>query len=159
MKCHKHNSHQNQNAFHGSSRPDNNASCCQKNPRRGKMVTLESITKWFFFKGLESYLWRNCEFLFSLQHFNLISYTVPTSSVYFPQILVEASVGDGFTGDIAIDDLSFMDCTLYRGKRKNSTSDVFQNLFPWKYCIRNQYFIFTNEISNTFIDSYICEKM
>ncbi|XP_044918585.1 MAM and LDL-receptor class A domain-containing protein 1 [Felis catus] len=31
------------------------------------------------------------------------------------QILVEASVGDGFTGDIAIDDLSFMDCTLYPG--------------------------------------------
>ncbi|XP_016068757.1 PREDICTED: MAM and LDL-receptor class A domain-containing protein 1-like [Miniopterus natalensis] len=31
------------------------------------------------------------------------------------QILVEASVGDGFTGDIAIDDLSFMDCILYPG--------------------------------------------
>ncbi|KAG8515941.1 MAM and LDL-receptor class A domain-containing protein 1, partial [Galemys pyrenaicus] len=31
------------------------------------------------------------------------------------QILVEASVGDGFTGDIAIDDLSFMDCTLSTG--------------------------------------------
>ncbi|XP_058153872.1 MAM and LDL-receptor class A domain-containing protein 1 isoform X2 [Dasypus novemcinctus] len=31
------------------------------------------------------------------------------------QILVEASVGDGFTGDIAIDDLSFMDCSLYPG--------------------------------------------
>ncbi|XP_075409528.1 MAM and LDL-receptor class A domain-containing protein 1 [Tenrec ecaudatus] len=31
------------------------------------------------------------------------------------QILVEASVGDGFTGDIAIDDLTFMDCTLYSG--------------------------------------------
>ncbi|KAM4828899.1 MAM and LDL-receptor class A domain-containing protein 1 isoform 3-T3 [Thomomys bottae] len=31
------------------------------------------------------------------------------------QILVEASVGDGFTGDIAIDDLSFLDCTLYPG--------------------------------------------
>ncbi|XP_058525682.1 MAM and LDL-receptor class A domain-containing protein 1 [Ochotona princeps] len=31
------------------------------------------------------------------------------------QILLEASVGDGFTGDIAIDDLSFMDCTLYPG--------------------------------------------
>ncbi|XP_074051330.1 MAM and LDL-receptor class A domain-containing protein 1 [Macrotis lagotis] len=31
------------------------------------------------------------------------------------QILVEAAVGDGFTGDIAIDDLSFMDCTLYPG--------------------------------------------
>lgn len=29
------------------------------------------------------------------------------------QILIVASVGDGFTGDIAIDDLSFMDCTLY----------------------------------------------
>ncbi|XP_053429225.1 MAM and LDL-receptor class A domain-containing protein 1 [Nycticebus coucang] len=32
------------------------------------------------------------------------------------QILVEASVGDGFTGDIAIDDLSFMDCTIYPGR-------------------------------------------
>ncbi|XP_027784436.2 MAM and LDL-receptor class A domain-containing protein 1 [Marmota flaviventris] len=31
------------------------------------------------------------------------------------QILVEASVGDGFTGDIAIDDVSFMDCTLHPG--------------------------------------------
>ncbi|XP_040501291.1 MAM and LDL-receptor class A domain-containing protein 1 [Ursus maritimus] len=31
------------------------------------------------------------------------------------QILVEASVGDGFTGDIAIDDLSFIDCALYPG--------------------------------------------
>ncbi|XP_012586720.1 PREDICTED: MAM and LDL-receptor class A domain-containing protein 1 [Condylura cristata] len=31
------------------------------------------------------------------------------------QIMVEASVGDGFTGDIAIDDLSFMGCTLYFG--------------------------------------------
>ncbi|XP_012787433.2 MAM and LDL-receptor class A domain-containing protein 1 [Sorex araneus] len=31
------------------------------------------------------------------------------------QILVEASVGDGFTGDIAIDDLSFLDCTLAPG--------------------------------------------
>ncbi|EPY73883.1 MAM and LDL-receptor class A domain-containing protein [Camelus ferus] len=31
------------------------------------------------------------------------------------RISVEASVGDGFTGDIAIDDLSFMDCALYPG--------------------------------------------
>lgn len=31
------------------------------------------------------------------------------------QIVMEASVGDGFTGDIAVDDLSFMDCTLYPG--------------------------------------------
>uniref|UniRef100_A0A8C5KA78 MAM and LDL receptor class A domain containing 1 n=1 Tax=Jaculus jaculus TaxID=51337 RepID=A0A8C5KA78_JACJA len=31
------------------------------------------------------------------------------------QILVEASVGDGFTGDIAIDDLSFRNCALYPG--------------------------------------------
>ncbi|KAM9230178.1 MAM and LDL-receptor class A domain-containing protein 1 [Dugong dugon] len=37
------------------------------------------------------------------------------SSVQPFQILVEASVGDDFTGDIAIDDLSFMDCTLYSG--------------------------------------------
>uniref|UniRef100_A0A670JGF2 MAM and LDL receptor class A domain containing 1 n=1 Tax=Podarcis muralis TaxID=64176 RepID=A0A670JGF2_PODMU len=31
------------------------------------------------------------------------------------QILVEGTVGDGFTGDIGIDDLSFMNCTLYNG--------------------------------------------
>ncbi|XP_037693308.1 MAM and LDL-receptor class A domain-containing protein 1 [Choloepus didactylus] len=31
------------------------------------------------------------------------------------QIVVEASVGDGFTGDIAIDDLSFLECTFYPG--------------------------------------------
>ncbi|KAM5235404.1 MAM and LDL-receptor class A domain-containing protein 1 [Ctenodactylus gundi] len=31
------------------------------------------------------------------------------------QLLVEASVGDGFTGDIAIDDLSFIDCSLHPG--------------------------------------------
>ncbi|XP_078234386.1 MAM and LDL-receptor class A domain-containing protein 1 [Pogona vitticeps] len=37
-----------------------------------------------------------------------------TSSEPF-QILVEGTVGDGFTGDIGIDDLSFMDCTLYNG--------------------------------------------
>ncbi|XP_062423588.1 MAM and LDL-receptor class A domain-containing protein 1 [Rhea pennata] len=32
------------------------------------------------------------------------------------QILVEGTVGDGFTGDIGIDDLSFLSCTLYNGK-------------------------------------------
>ncbi|XP_077160334.1 MAM and LDL-receptor class A domain-containing protein 1 [Paroedura picta] len=42
-----------------------------------------------------------------------------TSSEPF-QILVEGTVGDGFTGDIGIDDLSFMDCTLYYG---NLTAD------------------------------------
>ncbi|XP_013804776.1 MAM and LDL-receptor class A domain-containing protein 1 [Apteryx mantelli] len=31
------------------------------------------------------------------------------------QVLVEGTVGDGFTGDIAIDDLSFLSCTLYNG--------------------------------------------
>ncbi|KAH0627506.1 hypothetical protein JD844_003280, partial [Phrynosoma platyrhinos] len=31
------------------------------------------------------------------------------------QILVEGTVGDGFTGDIGIDDLSFIDCALYNG--------------------------------------------
>ncbi|CAM2105335.1 unnamed protein product [Caretta caretta] len=31
------------------------------------------------------------------------------------QILVEGTVGDGFCGDIGIDDLSFTDCTLYNG--------------------------------------------
>uniref|UniRef100_A0A7M4FXD0 MAM and LDL receptor class A domain containing 1 n=1 Tax=Crocodylus porosus TaxID=8502 RepID=A0A7M4FXD0_CROPO len=32
------------------------------------------------------------------------------------QILVEGTVGDGFTGDIGIDDFSFMDCILYNGR-------------------------------------------
>ncbi|XP_054848150.1 MAM and LDL-receptor class A domain-containing protein 1 isoform X2 [Eublepharis macularius] len=36
------------------------------------------------------------------------------------QILVEGTVGDGFTGDIGIDDLSFIDCALYYG---NLTAD------------------------------------
>uniref|UniRef100_A0A8W4F8M9 MAM and LDL receptor class A domain containing 1 n=2 Tax=Sus scrofa TaxID=9823 RepID=A0A8W4F8M9_PIG len=40
---------------------------------------------------------------------------LPISSQQPFQISVVASVGDGFTGDIAIDDLSFMDCTLYPG--------------------------------------------
>ncbi|XP_035298699.1 MAM and LDL-receptor class A domain-containing protein 1 isoform X2 [Cricetulus griseus] len=40
---------------------------------------------------------------------------LPISSRQPFQILIVASVGDGFTGDIAIDDLSFMDCTLYPG--------------------------------------------
>ncbi|XP_014036210.2 MAM and LDL-receptor class A domain-containing protein 1 isoform X1 [Salmo salar] len=31
------------------------------------------------------------------------------------QILVEGTVGDDFNGDIAIDDLSFLDCVLYNG--------------------------------------------
>lgn len=32
---------------------------------------------------------------------------------------MEGTVGDGFTGDIGIDDLSFMNCTLYNGKEKS----------------------------------------
>ncbi|XP_040289986.1 MAM and LDL-receptor class A domain-containing protein 1 [Bufo bufo] len=31
------------------------------------------------------------------------------------QILIVGMVGDGYTGDIAIDDISFFNCTLYRG--------------------------------------------
>ncbi|XP_027514472.1 MAM and LDL-receptor class A domain-containing protein 1 [Corapipo altera] len=31
------------------------------------------------------------------------------------QILVEGTVGDGFTGDIGLDDMSFLGCTLYNG--------------------------------------------
>jgi hypothetical protein len=42
---------------------------------------------------------------------------------------VEATVGDDFTGDIAIDDLSFLDCTLYPGKRKHFNMGVFPILF------------------------------
>lgn len=32
------------------------------------------------------------------------------------QILIEGTVGDDFTGDIAIDDLSFLNCEPYDGK-------------------------------------------
>lgn len=32
------------------------------------------------------------------------------------QVLVEGTVGDDFTGDIAIDDLSFLGCEPYEGK-------------------------------------------
>ncbi|NWU91638.1 MALR1 protein, partial [Upupa epops] len=31
------------------------------------------------------------------------------------QILVKGTVGDGFTGDIGLDDISFLGCTLYKG--------------------------------------------
>lgn len=31
------------------------------------------------------------------------------------QILIEGTVGDDFNGDIAIDDLSFLDCVPYEG--------------------------------------------
>uniref|UniRef100_A0A6P8Q1I7 MAM and LDL-receptor class A domain-containing protein 1 n=1 Tax=Geotrypetes seraphini TaxID=260995 RepID=A0A6P8Q1I7_GEOSA len=41
--------------------------------------------------------------------------TLQISSSYPFQILVKGTVGDGFTGDIGIDDLSFLDCTLYNG--------------------------------------------
>lgn len=34
-------------------------------------------------------------------------------------------MGDGFTGDIAVDDLSFMDCTLYPGKREHINTREF----------------------------------
>ncbi|NWY41718.1 MALR1 protein, partial [Sylvia atricapilla] len=37
------------------------------------------------------------------------------------QILVEGTVGDGFTGDIGLDDVSFLGCTLYNGKRNLPT--------------------------------------
>lgn len=45
---------------------------------------------------------------------------------------MEASVGDGFTGDIAIDDLSFMDCTLYPGKKEYFNIWLISNLFTEK---------------------------
>lgn len=38
------------------------------------------------------------------------------------QILIEGTVGDDFTGDIAIDDLSFLNCEPYDGKSVFCTS-------------------------------------
>ncbi|XP_060950156.1 MAM and LDL-receptor class A domain-containing protein 1 [Limanda limanda] len=42
------------------------------------------------------------------------------------QILIEGTVGDDFTGDIAIDDLSFLDCDTYEGElpMQNTTTPV-----------------------------------
>ncbi|MBN3307352.1 MALR1 protein, partial [Amia calva] len=40
---------------------------------------------------------------------------IPITSFLPFQILVEGTVGDDFNGDIAIDDLSFMDCVPYEG--------------------------------------------
>ncbi|XP_077347057.1 MAM and LDL-receptor class A domain-containing protein 1 isoform X1 [Lithobates pipiens] len=37
------------------------------------------------------------------------------NSTYPFQLLITGMVGDGFTGDIGIDDLSFLNCTLYKG--------------------------------------------
>ncbi|NXG52776.1 MALR1 protein, partial [Psilopogon haemacephalus] len=44
-----------------------------------------------------------------------IRQTLSISSSYPFQILVKGTVGDGFTGDIGLDDLSFLGCTLYQG--------------------------------------------
>lgn len=38
-------------------------------------------------------------------------------------------MGDGFTGDIAIDDLSFMNCTLYPGKDEYFSIEFQTHLF------------------------------
>ncbi|XP_062977317.1 MAM and LDL-receptor class A domain-containing protein 1 [Elgaria multicarinata webbii] len=65
-----------------------------------------------------------------------------TSSEPF-QILVEGTVGDGFTGDIGIDDLSFQDCTLFNG---NLPFDVttpsgtsMPVTFPMNNCTKNEF--------------------
>ncbi|NXF84809.1 MALR1 protein, partial [Eubucco bourcierii] len=42
-----------------------------------------------------------------------IRQTLSISNSYPFQILVKGTVGDGFTGDIGLDDLSFLGCTLY----------------------------------------------
>ncbi|XP_072269512.1 MAM and LDL-receptor class A domain-containing protein 1 [Pyxicephalus adspersus] len=45
------------------------------------------------------------------------------------QLLITGMVGDGFTGDIGIDDLSFLNCTLYKGiKRKYITDCIHRDL-------------------------------
>lgn len=42
-----------------------------------------------------------------------MGFSFPLSNV--SQILVEGTVGDDFTGDIAIDDVSFLGCEPYEG--------------------------------------------
>ncbi|XP_044280965.1 MAM and LDL-receptor class A domain-containing protein 1 [Varanus komodoensis] len=65
-----------------------------------------------------------------------------TSSEPF-QIIVEGTVGDGFTGDIGIDDLSFLNCTLFNG---NLPFDVttpsgtsIPVTFPMNNCTENEF--------------------
>ncbi|XP_032545476.1 MAM and LDL-receptor class A domain-containing protein 1 [Chiroxiphia lanceolata] len=52
---------------------------------------------------------------FGNQENRWIRQTLHISSSKPFQILVEGTVGDGFTGDIGLDDMSFLGCTLYNG--------------------------------------------
>ncbi|NXN10084.1 MALR1 protein, partial [Indicator maculatus] len=56
-------------------------------------------------------LWHN----FGNQGNRWIRETIYISSSNPFQILVKGAVGDGFTGDIGLDDVSFLGCTLYQG--------------------------------------------
>ncbi|XP_054245935.1 LOW QUALITY PROTEIN: MAM and LDL-receptor class A domain-containing protein 1 [Indicator indicator] len=56
-------------------------------------------------------LWHN----FGHQGNRWIRETIYISSSNPFQILVKGAVGDGFTGDIGLDDVSFLGCTLYQG--------------------------------------------
>lgn len=59
-------------------------------------------------------------------------------SFLFPccQILIEGTVGDDFNGDIAIDDLSFLDCDPYEGKLvRHNTRDELTQFRPVFVCV------------------------
>ncbi|KAF4800644.1 MAM and LDL receptor class A domain containing 1 [Turdus rufiventris] len=53
-----------------------------------------------------------CVFRF---HYHMFGKQVYKLSVFQRTILVKGTVGDGFTGDIGLDDVSFLGCTLYNG--------------------------------------------
>lgn len=59
----------------------------------------------------------------------------------FCQILIEGTVGDDFNGDIAIDDLSFLECDPYDGKWicRSRTFKLFNLLFILFYLVPNRW--------------------
>lgn len=58
---------------------------------------------------------------------------------FFPlQILIEGTVGDDFTGDIAIDDLSFLNCEPYDGESEFSTSIRRSRFLLFCFCSVNK---------------------
>ncbi|XP_027743387.1 MAM and LDL-receptor class A domain-containing protein 1, partial [Empidonax traillii] len=77
----------------------------------GKQVYKLSVFKRTVSNAMGWPLW----YKFGNQENRWIRQTLHISSSKPFQILVEGTVGDGFTGDIGLDDMSFLGCTLYNG--------------------------------------------
>ncbi|XP_015708985.1 MAM and LDL-receptor class A domain-containing protein 1 isoform X1 [Coturnix japonica] len=72
-----------------------------------------------------------------------IRHTLYISSSKPFQILVKGTVGDGFTGDIGLDDLSFLDCALYNGSLPTISTTLSGTsspiTLPFNNCTENEF--------------------